>query len=260
MPFKTGTQKKGTPGGDAPSVFSILDKIRSVKNGSTSQEKFSADDMDASGANELRENMTTKEREILRGVETRLLRNIGGALGVIKCGDRNYLKDVIRGLSDAYLETGTIEQQTMDELFEQAYRQGIVVDRELHDQYEEVRKYLRTVSLTLDSRDRSDIAGYPDFVKRMRGRMRIVNEGGLPVDSAWHELNDMAPELFPDSIAHPADQLVRMTEVLDSLRIAEKSLSDYGCFNSAAGCSGSAVGGRKGGSGRYTDWFRVDRE
>ena len=125
MPFKTGTQKKGTPGGDAPSVFSILDKIRSVKNGSTSQEKFSADDMDASGANELRENMTTKEREILRGVETRLLRNIGGALGVTKCGDRNYLKDVIRGLSDAYLETGTIEQQTMDELFEQAYRQGM---------------------------------------------------------------------------------------------------------------------------------------
>ena len=57
--------------------------------------------------------------------------------------------------------------------------------------------------------------------------MRIANEGGLPVDSAWHELNDMAPELFPDSIAHPADQLVHMTEVLDSLRIAERSLSEY---------------------------------
>ena len=227
MPFKTGAQKEGAPGGDAPSVFSILDKIRSVKNGSEFQEKFSANDMDASGTNELRENMTTKEREILRGVETRLLRNIGGALSVTKFGDRSYLKSVIRGLSDTYLEYGTIEQQAMDDLFEQAYRQGIVVDRELHDQYEEVRKYLHTVSLTLDPRDRSDIADYPDFVKRMRGRMRIVNEGGLPVDSAWHELNDMAPELFPDSIAHPADQLVRMAEVLDSLRIAEKSLSDY---------------------------------
>ena len=189
--------------------------------------RYSVDDADASGTNELRENMTTKERDILRGVETRLLRNIGGALSVTKFGDRSYLKSVIRGLSDTYLESGTIEQQAMDDLFEQAYRQGIVVDRELHDQYEEVRKYLHTVSLTLDPRDRSDIADYPDFVKRMRGRMRIVNEGGLPVDSAWHELNDMAPELFPDSIAHPADQLVRMTEVLDSLRIAEKSLSDY---------------------------------
>ena len=225
-PFKTGT-RKGDPSGNTPSVFSILDKIRSVKNGSTSQEKFSADDMDASGANGTRESMTAKEREILRGVETRLLNNIRGALSVTKFGDRSYLKSVIQGLSDTYLGSGTIEQQAMDDLFEQAYRQGIVVDRELHDQYEEVRKYLHTVSLTLDPRDRSDIADYPGFVKRMSGKMRIVNEGGLPVDSAWHELNGMAPELFPDSIAHPADQLVRMTKVLNSLRIAEKSLSDY---------------------------------
>lgn len=49
MPFKTGAQKKGAPGGDAPSVFSILDKIRSVKNGSTSKEKFSVDDVDSHG-------------------------------------------------------------------------------------------------------------------------------------------------------------------------------------------------------------------
>ena len=31
-PFKTGT-RKGNPSGNTPSVFSILDKIRSVKNG-----------------------------------------------------------------------------------------------------------------------------------------------------------------------------------------------------------------------------------
>lgn len=43
LPFKTGT-REGYPGGDAPSILSILDKIRSVKNGSTSQEKFSVDD------------------------------------------------------------------------------------------------------------------------------------------------------------------------------------------------------------------------
>lgn len=43
MPFKTGT-REGYPGGDAPSVFSILDKIRSVKNETGSQERFSVDD------------------------------------------------------------------------------------------------------------------------------------------------------------------------------------------------------------------------
>ena len=43
-PFKTGAQKKGAPGGDAPSIFSILEKIRSVKNGTSIQESFSLDD------------------------------------------------------------------------------------------------------------------------------------------------------------------------------------------------------------------------
>lgn len=197
------------------------------ENANNTETQQNQDEKSATGISETRSNMTTKERDVLRGVETQLLRNIGKALGVSRFGDRNYLKSVIQGLSDAYMETGTIEQKTMDDLFEQAYRQGIVVDREMHDQYEELLKYLRTVNLTLDPRDRGDIADYPDFVKRTRGRMRIVNKGGLPVDSAWHELNEMAPELFPESIAHPADQLVRMAEVLASLQIAEKSLNDY---------------------------------
>ena len=45
LPFKTGT-REGYPGGDAPSILSILDKIRSVKNGTGSQERFSVDDSD----------------------------------------------------------------------------------------------------------------------------------------------------------------------------------------------------------------------
>ena len=45
MPFKTGT-REGYPGGNTPSVFSILDRIRSVKDGKNSQERFSVDDSD----------------------------------------------------------------------------------------------------------------------------------------------------------------------------------------------------------------------
>ena len=44
-PFKTGTHK-GNPSGNTPSVFSILDRIRSVKDGKNSQERFSVDDSD----------------------------------------------------------------------------------------------------------------------------------------------------------------------------------------------------------------------
>jgi len=48
MPFKTGTQNKGTPGGDAPSIFSILDKILAVKTnyGGTAERYSVEDDID----------------------------------------------------------------------------------------------------------------------------------------------------------------------------------------------------------------------
>lgn len=49
MPFKTGTLNKGTPGGDAPSVLSILDGIRSVKNQNEVADRFSVDDVDSYG-------------------------------------------------------------------------------------------------------------------------------------------------------------------------------------------------------------------
>ena len=37
----------------------------------------------------------------------------------------------------------------------------------------------------------------------------------------------MAPELFPDNITHPADQLQRMFEVGQSIRVSESSLDAY---------------------------------
>lgn len=43
LPFKTGT-REGYPGGNTPSILSILERIRSVKNGIRSQERFSVDD------------------------------------------------------------------------------------------------------------------------------------------------------------------------------------------------------------------------
>lgn len=45
MPFKTGTQKMGASGGDAPSVISILHKILSVKNQNGTLEKYSMDSL-----------------------------------------------------------------------------------------------------------------------------------------------------------------------------------------------------------------------
>lgn len=81
-----------------------------------------------------------------------------------------------------------------------------------------LRKQLRETRLTLSETDRPSIAeGYNEFRKRNRGRLLLTN-GGMPVDTLYSELCQSYPEFFSDEITHPADQIERISDVLDSLR------------------------------------------
>ena len=176
---------------------------------------------------DIRRSLTTKAKEYLNRAERQLLKDVAGVMGAHRFADRQYLRDIVREISDEYLRTGTITEERTQELFTQAYRQGLVVDAEFYEQYREIKRHLQTTAVTLSMRDRADVPDYQDFRKRAFGTLRIVNEGGLPVDSAYHELNTMAPELFPESITHPADQLMHMFDVGRSISRSEKNLREY---------------------------------
>ena len=91
---------------------------------------------------------------------------------------------------------------------------------ELARQYKGMRDMLRTTPITLAQQDRLSVAeGYNDFRKRNMGRLRLVGEGGMPVDAMYEQLRaDYGEAFFPADIAHPADRLERIGEVLDSLK------------------------------------------
>ena len=177
-------------------------------------------------AQQIREEMPEKARSYLAGAERRLLNDLGGVLGVTKFQNREKLQGIVREIADEYLEQGRVREERMDFLFDQAYAEGIVEDASMVQQYGEIRNHLRTTGVTLSRQDQADIADFQDFRKRAFGTVRIVNDG-LPVDSAYHELHEMAPNLFPESITHPADQLVRMYEVGQSIRVSEKTLRQF---------------------------------
>lgn len=174
-----------------------------------------------------RENLPTKAQSYFARAESKLLNSIGEVLSVPRYARYNSLKGIIQEISNAYLTDGTISDEKMSELFDKAYAEGIVADAAFYDQYKEIKDHLRTYGVTLSEQDRSDIADYDDFRKRAFGTLRILNEGGVPVDTAYQELQSMAPELFPDSITHPADQLMRMYEVGRSIAVSKKTLDEY---------------------------------
>ena len=177
--------------------------------------------------NSIRTSLPKKAQDYLKRAENALVGRVSRALSVPRFAQREYLQKIAQQISEEYLTTGRVSEETAAELFEQAYSEGIVVDEEFYQQYKDIKDHLRTQAVTISEEDKHDIADFNDFRKSAFGRLRIVNEGGLPVDVAYQELQDMAPELFPDDLTHPADQLVRMFEVAQSIEKTEKSLSEY---------------------------------
>lgn len=108
----------------------------------------------------------------------------------------------------------------------------------LYEQYGELRKELRTRGISIAPEYRADLVGrfssglalkspqsgdsresaggYEGLRKQYFGRLRLSKDGAA-VDQVYDDLSDRYPELFPDDVFHPADQLTRIMDVLDEL-------------------------------------------
>ena len=168
-----------------------------------------------------------KAQGYLTAAERRMVNAIGNAMNVPYRARRDFLQTISREISTEYLKNGKISEETMNGLFERAYEEGRVVDEEFYTQYKDLKEYLRTVPVTISQEDASDITDYEDFRRAAFGRLRIVNEGGTPVDVVYEELRNMARELFPGQLTHPADQLERMLDVAKSIQRSEKNLDEF---------------------------------
>lgn len=144
--------------------------------------------------------LPAKARDFVKRAERTLPEKIGQVLSVPRTARRDFLAQVVRAIINEYLQNGTVSQQTIDGLFQQAYAQGVVADEEYYNQYKHIKDHIRTTAVTLAKQDRSDIADFNDFRRRAGGLLRIKNAGGLPVDTAYMELQDMAPSSQPSRL------------------------------------------------------------
>ena len=168
-----------------------------------------------------------KAQDYLRRVRGQTAAAIQQTLSMPFAARQEVLKPAIEEMMNEYLQTGRISQETVDRNFEESYRRGVEMDTEFYDQYKDVKTRLRDLKVTLSETDRADIADFDDFRRAAFGRLRIANEGGLPVDVAYKEMQQMAPELFPESITNPADKLMRMFEVSKRIEKVQMSLDEY---------------------------------
>lgn len=157
---------------------------------------------------------------------SRLVNDLGKSLGVPYHAGRSELRPIAEQIADEYFREGTVSEESSAELFEEAYANGIIRDDEFYRENKPILDYLRTTPIRVSETVKSDIADFNDWRKRQFGRLRI-SEDGRGVDQVYGELSEMAPGFFPEDITNPTDQLERIADVADSIRISERTLDEY---------------------------------
>ena len=171
--------------------------------------------------------MSKKGKKFMEGNEKKTAEKIAQAMDIPKQAKKDRLLPAIRKMTEEIGETGKISQETADAAFEEAYRSGLVVLDDFYKTYKGLRDELRTTRLQISEKDRADIPDFEDFRKSNMGRLRIVSENGIPVDTKYQELRQRYPELFPEDITHPGAQLEAIADVRNKIEKTQLSLDQY---------------------------------
>lgn len=99
------------------------------------------------------------------------------------------------------------------------------VDDAVFVTYKKMRDYMRTTRLTVPSEVKVNIVDYSDWRKKQLGRFRLVNDGDMSIEQMYSELCELYPGMFTPDILNPADQLLEMADVRESLEPYDIMLS-----------------------------------
>ena len=185
----------------------------------------SADIRYASAQQRFRDVLPERAAEYVARMENTLVRRLADNLSVPETAKRETLRPIADEIIYDVLRGGEMDSAKLNRLFEQAWDAGREADTEYYEQYKDVREKIRTQKLFISAKDRADIADFNLFRKQTMGTLRLSSDG-LPVDTFYQEMRDMAPELFPASITAPSDQLLQLYEVAQSIRKREKTLNE----------------------------------
>ena len=96
-----------------------------------------------------------------------------------------------------------------------------VTEDEVYRQYSRLRRYLREQKMHVPREMWSEFdsaGGYNALRRAYMGRLSLSSTDGAGIDQVYQELSQMYPEFFDEAeISNPADQLLRIAEVLDGL-------------------------------------------
>lgn len=173
-----------------------------------------------------RDLMGEKAAQYVRRLESGLVNELAENLSVPGQAKREVLRPMAEEALRTFFTDGQLDRAKMNDLFETAYQAGIEEDTQYIEQYGDLKKFIRDQKISISETDRQDIADYNLFRKAAMGTLTISKDG-LPVNVAYQQLQEMAPELFPADITAPSNQLMQIYDVARGIQKVQKTLDEY---------------------------------
>lgn len=213
--------------GRSTDAYIALDpeQVKSATDNVGTFNRYNPDIRYASAQQRFRDALPERAAEYVARTENTLVRRLADNLSVPETAKRETLRPIADEIIYDVLRGGEMDNEKLNRLFEQAWDAGREADTEYYEQYKDVREKIRTQKIFISAKDRADIADFNLFRKQTMGTLRLSSDG-LPVDTFYQEMRDMAPELFPASITAPSDQLLQLYEVAQSIQKREKTLNE----------------------------------
>ena len=165
--------------------------------------------------------MNAKAQSYTNKAVNKLLKSFKDSVGMTTYADKG-IKDEIRQFANEYVEKGGMSEEEVSKVFDKLYQNAMTFNTEYYDQYKDLKKALRTTKINIGA-----IKG--TVAKDLgRGLRWSYDKGALGSDSFYQELSEQYPELFPENIINPEDQLERMRDVAESIKPTEERLRDLG--------------------------------
>lgn len=173
-----------------------------------------------------RDLMGEKAAQYVRRLESGLVNELAENLSVPGQAKREVLRPMAEEALRSFFTDGQLDRSKLNDLFETAYKEGVEEDQQYIEQYGDLKKFIRDQKISISETDRQDIADYNLFRKAAMGTLTISKDG-LPVDVAYQQLQEMAPELFPADITAPSDKLMQIYDVARGIQKVQKTLDEY---------------------------------
>ena len=201
-------------------VLQKFGEQRNPQGDYTGKVKFSSQD------GRYRDLMGEKAAQYVRRLESGLVNELAENLSVPGQAKREVLRPMAEEALRTFFTDGQLDRAKLNDLFETAYQAGIEEDTQYIEQYGDLKKFIQDQKISISETDRQDIADYNLFRKAAMGTLTISKDG-LPVDVAYQQLQEMAPELFPADITAPSDQLMQIYDVARGIQKVQKTLDEY---------------------------------